>query len=55
MRWGSRKTWDDLSGFERRLAVTETLAHVELLHARGEVEKQAADGVVNYFIATDAD
>jgi glyoxylase-like metal-dependent hydrolase (beta-lactamase superfamily II) len=55
MRWGSRKVWDDLSGFERRLAVTETLAHTELLHARGQVEKQCADGVVSYFVATDAD
>jgi len=53
MRWGSRRAWDDLSGFERRLAVTETLAHVELLHARSQVGKRFADGVVSYFLPTD--
>ncbi len=54
MRWGSRRTWDDLSGFERRMAVTETLAHVELLHSRGQVGKQCADGVISYFLPADA-
>jgi glyoxylase-like metal-dependent hydrolase (beta-lactamase superfamily II) len=48
MRWSRRRTWDDLSGFERRLAVTEALAHVELLHARGQVAKRCAEGVVTY-------
>jgi glyoxylase-like metal-dependent hydrolase (beta-lactamase superfamily II) len=48
MRWGSRRTWDDLSGFERRLAVTETLAHLELLHARGQVAKRFAEGIALY-------
>jgi glyoxylase-like metal-dependent hydrolase (beta-lactamase superfamily II) len=48
MRWGARRAWDDLTGFERRLAVTETLAHVELLHARGLVEKNCADGSISY-------
>jgi len=28
--------------------VTETLAHVELLHARGLVEKNCADGSISY-------
>src|SRR4030095_8210261 len=31
MAWSRRRTWDDLTGFERRMAVTEALAHVELL------------------------
>jgi hypothetical protein len=50
MSWSRRRTWDDLSGFERRLAITEALAHVELLHARGQVEKHFADGEVAYFV-----
>ncbi len=54
MRWGSRRVWDDLTGFERRLAVTETLAHIELLHARGQVEKQCADGVITYFVSAES-
>jgi glyoxylase-like metal-dependent hydrolase (beta-lactamase superfamily II) len=50
MRWGRRRTWDDLSGFERRLAVTEALAHIELLHARGLVEKTYAEGAITYSV-----
>jgi glyoxylase-like metal-dependent hydrolase (beta-lactamase superfamily II) len=50
MRWSSRRGWDDLGGFERRMAVTETLAHVELLHSRGSVEKLCAEGIVRYFL-----
>jgi glyoxylase-like metal-dependent hydrolase (beta-lactamase superfamily II) len=48
MSWSRRRTWDDLSGFERRLAVTEALAHIELLHARGEVQKDYAEGEITY-------
>ena len=49
MRWGRHRTWDDLTGFERRLAVTEALAHVELLHARGQVHKRCAEGEITYW------
>ena len=52
MAWSRRRTWDDLSGFERRLAVTEALAHIELLHARGRVEKTYAEGAILYQIPT---
>ena len=48
MNWSRRRTWDDLSGFERRLAVTEALAHIELLRARGQVKKTFAEGVITY-------
>src|SRR5262245_61610316 len=48
MKWSRRRTWDDLSGFERRMAVTEALAHIELLHARGEVHKEYAEGEITY-------
>ena len=53
MRWSSRRDWDDLSSFERRLAVTEALAHVELLHARGQVCKRFTEGIVWYSRAGD--
>jgi glyoxylase-like metal-dependent hydrolase (beta-lactamase superfamily II) len=53
MGWSRRRTWDDLTGFERRLAVTEALAHIELLHARGQVEKRCADGAVRYLVSAD--
>ncbi|HEX8968568.1 MAG TPA: MBL fold metallo-hydrolase, partial [Chloroflexota bacterium] len=53
MAWSRRRTWDDLSGFERRLAVTEALAHIELLHARGRVQKRFAEGAITYLIPED--
>jgi glyoxylase-like metal-dependent hydrolase (beta-lactamase superfamily II) len=48
MGWSRRRTWDDLSGFERRMAVTEALAHIELLHARGLIAKRYENGQVTY-------
>jgi glyoxylase-like metal-dependent hydrolase (beta-lactamase superfamily II) len=51
MRWSRRRTWDDLSGFERRMAVTEGLAHVELLHARGQVQKQFGETGITYCVS----
>src|SRR5258708_5955659 len=53
MSWSRRRTWDDLTGFERRMAVTEALAHIELLHARGQVQKNCADGAVRYLVSAD--
>lgn len=54
MQWSRRRTWDDLSAFERRMAVTEALAHVELLHARGQVSKRYDEGQITYLIAPEA-
>jgi glyoxylase-like metal-dependent hydrolase (beta-lactamase superfamily II) len=51
MQWSRRRTWDDLTAFERRMAVTEALAHVELLHARGQVSKRCEEGRIAYSIA----
>jgi glyoxylase-like metal-dependent hydrolase (beta-lactamase superfamily II) len=50
MRWSRRRTWDDLTAFERRMAVTEALAHVELLHARGQVAKRCEEGQITYLV-----
>jgi hypothetical protein len=53
MTWSRRRTWDDLTGFERRMAVTEALAHIELLHARGQVSKRYEGGKITYLIDTE--
>jgi glyoxylase-like metal-dependent hydrolase (beta-lactamase superfamily II) len=53
MAWSRRRTWDDLTGFERRMAVTEALAHLELLHARGQIAKRYEEGTVRYYAAED--
>jgi glyoxylase-like metal-dependent hydrolase (beta-lactamase superfamily II) len=52
MSWSRRRGWDELSGFERRLAVMEALAHLELLHARGHIQKRCAEGEIVYLIDT---
>ncbi len=40
--------WDRLPAFLRRMAVTETLAHLELFFAQGCLSKGLEDGVVYY-------
>jgi glyoxylase-like metal-dependent hydrolase (beta-lactamase superfamily II) len=50
MRWSRHRTWDDLSLFERRMAVTEALAHIEVLHDRGVVQKRYGEGEIRYLI-----
>jgi glyoxylase-like metal-dependent hydrolase (beta-lactamase superfamily II) len=52
MRWSRQRTWHDLSGFERRMAVTEALAHIEVLHDRGELEKRYDEGEIRYVVDT---
>jgi hypothetical protein len=32
------------------MAVTEALAHIELLHARGRLEKRCGEGDVTYLV-----
>ncbi len=44
MTWNVEGRWDELPGFQRRLATTEAIAHLELLHARGGVRRWAAEG-----------
>ncbi len=53
MRWAGQRTWDDLGDFEQRLAVTEAIAHLEVLHARGHVLKRFSRGTVSYGLPAD--
>lgn len=43
-------TWDQLPPFSKRVAVTETLAHLELLILRGKLNKKKQSGIVKYFL-----
>ena len=45
---GSQGGWERLRPFQRRMAVTEVIAHLEYLHSRGRVGKGHHDGVVFY-------
>lgn len=45
---GSRRGWQDLEAFQRRLALTETIAHLEFMHTRGQVGKWFQSGIAKY-------
>jgi glyoxylase-like metal-dependent hydrolase (beta-lactamase superfamily II) len=52
IRWSTGKlAFSDLPPIHKRMAMTETLAHLELLYARGEVEKYYHEELVWYSIA----
>jgi hypothetical protein len=42
------QTWEQMPPLLRRIAVTEALAHLELLWIEGEVERTMQDGIVLY-------
>ncbi|OGO42741.1 MAG: hypothetical protein A2Z05_06965 [Chloroflexi bacterium RBG_16_60_22] len=46
--WGFRGGWRDLHNFHKRMAIFETLAHLELMVANRDVEKAARDGMIYY-------
>jgi glyoxylase-like metal-dependent hydrolase (beta-lactamase superfamily II) len=51
MTWRSRikpAAWQDLRDFDKRLAITEVMAHTESLAYEGRLEKRPRDGIVYY-------
>lgn len=44
MTWNVEGPWEALPAFLRRIATTEAIAHLELLHSRGEVRQVTMDG-----------
>ena len=42
--------WEELPMFSKRVAVTETLAHLELLVDRGALSKKEQAGIIYYFL-----
>jgi glyoxylase-like metal-dependent hydrolase (beta-lactamase superfamily II) len=49
--WGLKGTWQSLPDFHKRMAILETLAHLEMLSARGDVESLPRENII-YFRAT---
>jgi len=45
---GSAEGWRDLTPFQRRMAVTEIVAHLEHLTRRGTLTRSSADRFVRY-------
>jgi len=46
--WGTNATWHDLPLFHKRMAIFETLAHLELMTVNGQVNKNARNGIIYY-------
>lgn len=46
--WGTNAAWLDLPFFHRRMAIFETLAHLEMMLAAGRVAKETKEGVIYY-------
>jgi glyoxylase-like metal-dependent hydrolase (beta-lactamase superfamily II) len=48
--WTRRKvTLDEISAWHRRLALAETMAHLDLLQAEGRIKKQFVPGLIRYW------
>ena len=48
LTWGVSGTWREMPDFHKRLAVFETLAHLEYLAAEGRLEKSGEEGIIYY-------
>jgi glyoxylase-like metal-dependent hydrolase (beta-lactamase superfamily II) len=49
LQWrGAENGWERLEPFQRRMALTETIAHLEYLHDAGKISRQVEDGLVYY-------
>jgi glyoxylase-like metal-dependent hydrolase (beta-lactamase superfamily II) len=46
--WGDNSGWKDLPPFHQRMAVFETLAHLEMMATEGRVDKFSREGVYYY-------
>jgi hypothetical protein len=46
--WASNHEWDDLPPFHQRMAIFETLAHLEMLAAESRIDKLPRRGVSYY-------
>lgn len=52
LSWHIRDDWDHLDAYHQRSAMTETLAHLEMMRMEGRVERHSRDGVIRYELAT---
>ena len=52
MRWRAEAGWEELPAFQRRMATTEALAHLEMMHSRAELRRVIGEGgLVRYVLA----
>jgi glyoxylase-like metal-dependent hydrolase (beta-lactamase superfamily II) len=46
--WSDNTQWQDLPPFHQRMAIFETLAHLEMMAAEGRVDKLPREGIIYY-------
>jgi glyoxylase-like metal-dependent hydrolase (beta-lactamase superfamily II) len=46
--WGDNNGWQDLPPFHQRMAIFETLAHLEMMAADNRIDKLPRDGIIYY-------
>jgi len=46
--WGVAESWQDMPPFHQRLALFETLAHLELMTVSGRLEELSKNGIIYY-------
>ncbi len=46
--WGDKSRWHDLPEFHQRMAVFETLAHLEMMAAEGKLDRFPRNGIIYY-------
>ncbi len=46
--WGDGTGWPGMTPYDQRLAILETLAHLEMMTANGQLEKLTKDGMISY-------
>ncbi|MDP6100169.1 MAG: MBL fold metallo-hydrolase [Dehalococcoidia bacterium] len=50
--WNIPQPWDQFNSLDRRIAVTETIAHLEYMRWEGSVERLLQDGIIVYRVAS---
>jgi len=46
--WGVNSRWHDLPDFHKRMAVFETLSHLEMMAAEGVITRLPGKGIIYY-------
>jgi glyoxylase-like metal-dependent hydrolase (beta-lactamase superfamily II) len=46
--WGENNSWQDLPPFHQRMAIFETLAHLEMMAADSRIDKMPKGGIIYY-------
>jgi glyoxylase-like metal-dependent hydrolase (beta-lactamase superfamily II) len=51
IRWGLKGTWESLPDFHKRIAILETLAHLQMMASRGQVDRLPGEDIMLFRLA----